>query len=156
MRIGGLHTFGYTDCLTVMEKSTFATISNATNSDLRISLAQDDHTLHTRESTPSAGVVTTPSAGGEPFVAIPQSGIAHIGYRLNQSLNCTVLDGPLNRSVQNLVQLQNFLGEAQKNATPSSRYHAYQFLSNAASAYDGEETPTEPYYFPLYVANEWT
>jgi hypothetical protein len=43
-----------------------------------------------------------------------------------------------------------------RHATLETRHNAYEYISNPKAAYPGESGHTEPYYYPLYRAKNWT
>lgn len=160
VRIGGMATQGFTDYLTIVEIKNVGYLANATNSAVTCTLKEGSG-APLPLPLPTTSSISEGGAQNSVAVAIPFTGISHIAIRVNASLNCTSLpDDALNRDITlndgEVTHQQQILADADKLATLATRHHAYEYLSHPASAYEGEVKPTEPYYYPLYKAKNWT
>jgi hypothetical protein len=151
VRIGGKHTEGFTDYLTVLEIKHIGGVSNGTSSACSLAKGLNPTTLP---------APTTTSNGGD--AATGSTGFAHIALRLNASLNCTVLPRYTVRSDATAIyhRQQAYIAagqtDATKFATLEHRHLAYEYMSNPQKAYSSETIPSEGFYYPLYKANNWT
>lgn len=154
VRVGGLHTAGFTDYLTVVEKRVVTHVANGTSSELRVSTGEG--TVAGVDFIPQPTTTSTPAdAGG--LVTVNSAGIAHIALRLNAILNCTKLPTEaIDNNKTYPYHRQEVANATDVRATLATRHQAFQYLTNATEAYSGETLPSELYYYPLYVANRWS
>lgn len=153
VRLGSMQTSGFTDYLTVVEVRTVDYLANGTSSQLRLSKSTtgnvagtDFLALPTTSSTPT----------GTNLVTLGKNGIAHIAIRVNAVLNCTILpSSALDNSKTEIYHRQGVETKTNKAATLATRHLAYQHLTQANLAYEGEVLPSENYYYPLYLNNSW-
>ncbi len=174
VRIGGVHTDGFTDYLTVVEiVDDIEILCNACSTDIKISkntTTNVDGIDNISVSTTTTDVPTATDlfpAGYNTFgKLLTKAGIAHRALRLNASINATKLPsfigsgGPVGTIPLTSENSQNhaFIRQAAyKNTSNPSQYfcdlstrdHAYDFLT------PGPNNPDEKYYYPLYKAKNW-
>lgn len=156
VRIGGIPTEGFTDYLTVVEVKKVATLANATAG--VVSYTNNVAAAGQSTGTHQLAAPTTASAPASLYqLYLSTDGIAHIAIRLNASLNCTTLpDNTLRRDTDWITHRQHVVGYANKYATLQTRSEAYEYISTVSQAYPNESDPTEKYYYPLYMAKNWT
>jgi len=155
VRIGGIHTEGFTDYLTVVEiVDDIGVLYNACSTNVKVTkdttvdVAGTDHIVASTVST------TVPSGTSTSRKVLTKSGIAHRALRLNASINATKLPNyiPLTDEAS---QNHAFIRQAAYKSAGisgvfcdlSTRDHAYDYLSGPNS--------DEKYYYPLYKANNW-
>lgn len=153
VRVGGVVNDGYTDYLTVVEVREFTEICNATNAQVQVSRSGGSTAGTDYLPLPTTSSTTTASPH---VIALAQAGIAHIGIRVNASLNCTKLNEVLNQTTTEAIHRQAVVTAGSTNATLSTRQTAYTYIANPKKAYDTETIASEKYYYPLYIASNWT
>lgn len=154
VRIGSMQTSGFTDYLTVVEVRTFTYLANGTSSQLRLTKSPTNSILGTDYlAVPTSTSTPTDTANR---VTLTKKGIAHIAIRVSAVLNCTKLPATaLDNTKTEIFHRQGVTSAANKQATLATRHFAYQYLTSAHQAYEGEVLPSENYYFPLYLNNAW-
>lgn len=156
IRIGGMHTAGFTDYLTVVEKRYVTYLANGTNSALRTTKA-------TGGNVQGIDFLPLPTASSLPTdsnnrITLATTGFAHIALRVNAVLNCTKLPSDaIDTSKTAPYHRQEVATSANVHATLATRHRAFEFITNPQRAFLAEETQySEQYYFPMYLANKWS
>lgn len=159
VRIGGIHTDGFTNYLTVMERREITHVANACSSAVKVT--QDtsrNNIIHDPEFGQDVLAIpsTTANPALAPQIAVAKGGIAHIALRLNASVNATRLNGTvLDQSKTSAIHRQQVASATDKQATLETRDHAYEYITNNRKAYPTEVTGTERYFYPLYLNKRW-
>jgi hypothetical protein len=158
VRIGEHENEGFTDYLTIVEIKTFSKLVNGTSTDARVSTGTGTYygTDKLLKPTTLTDYITHELQN---MMTVQQDGIAHIALRLNASLNCTKFPAtvPINDLNHNYVRQipHRLAGTTGVFADVSSRHLAYPYHTKTASAYPGETTATEKFFYPLYKAKNW-
>ena len=162
VRIGEHDNQGFTDYLTVVEIKHFTKLVNGTGYQVQISTGTGTAAGTDYLTLPTVTSTNVLSSANEQ-ITVANAGIAHIAIRVNASLNCTNI--PSN-TVNNSSPYVHTRQMAYRNASGhtndpskfvdlSTRHQAYNYHSSVSSAYPGEVTPSEKFYFPLYKAANW-
>ena len=154
VRIGGIHTDGFTDYLTVIEIADVGKLYNACSTDVKISKDTTSNVQGTDYL--SASTVTETFSSADKFTFL-KNGVAHKALRLNASINCTALQDtqiPLtDPSSNNYAYLRQAAYKTNNTAGAfcdlSTRDHAYEYIGSRTQNDD------EKYFYPLYKAKKW-
>ena len=157
VRIGGIHTDGFTDYLTVIEKKTVTEIHNGCSTAVKVTSSTGNQVVGT-DILPAPTASSTPTGTGK--ISIEQNGIAHIALRLNASVNCTKLDSKVKSSLTSTYAYHRQGVSSAGFVNLATRDYARTYLTNpqrtAYGTFGDRYYFGEQYYYPLYKAKKWT
>ena len=152
VRIGNVHTSGFSDYLTILERREISRLYNATSHDCYLSTTASTNTAipHAESDT-----VATDAAY---YYNLSKVGICHIAYRVNAQMNCTRI--PVNTVPSGDTNGENGYLRMQTTAAQwhgqDERHFAKVHMTSPRPAFPGETRPSESHYYPLYKANTWS
>lgn len=150
VRIGNVHTSGFSDYLTILERREISRLYNATSAVVEFS------TIHqVQRLAPSANSTVTDA---DHYYDLSKLGISHIAYRVNAEIKCTLI--PVNHVPSGDANNENGYLRMQTSGavwvSQADRHIAYTDMTSPRKAFPGETRPSESHYYPLYKANTWS
>ena len=151
VRVGGVHTDGFTDYLTVVELHEVSFLFNACSTAVKINKDTSENVSGTDSLAASTTSTTLDNAEKH---TMSKAGIFHKAIRLNANINATKLPSyiPL---VENSITDTSYLRQSAYKAADqtsafcdlSTRDHAYEYVNS--------NSEDEKYFYPLYKAKNW-
>ena len=163
VRLGGVHTAGFTDYLTVVEiVDDILSVQNAASTKVKISTTQSSTLSGTHIlDAPTTSTLTYDGTNGSnanvtnTFYNLNGNAAARRALRLNVNINATTLPNNIpvlddGTQTHNIVRQEanKTASTAGAFATLETRDHAYEYVRKGAGKF-------ESYFYPLYKAKNW-